>query len=185
LWNGLVEVHLKSSDWYRHNHHLDPNYENVILHVVWERDVEVAYPNGKNIPTLFQEVIRHPNPDVAYGTFAVVLQGYWKTHYNFGSRSAPGIKKLSRSFFDLIAINTLLPIRYAYTRYLGGTGEEELFRWVEKIPQEHNRITKLFDQLKVPIQHAGDSQGVLHLFKNYCQKNQCVSCNVGFHLMKL
>jgi len=52
LWNGPVEVHLKSSDWYRHNHHPDPNYENVILHVVWERDVEVAYPNGKNIPTL-------------------------------------------------------------------------------------------------------------------------------------
>ena len=45
-------MHVKSSDWYRHNHHLDPNYENVILHVVWEQDVEVAYPNGKNIPTL-------------------------------------------------------------------------------------------------------------------------------------
>ena len=44
---------------------------------------------------------------------------------------------------------------------------------------------KLFDQLKVPIQHAGDSQGILHLFKNYCQKNQYISCNVGFHLMKL
>ena len=98
---------------------------------------------------------------------------------------APRIKKLSRSFFDLIVINTLLPIRYAYTRYLGGTGEEDLFRWVEKIPQEHNSITKLFDQLKVPIQHAGDSQGILHLFKNYCQKNQCISYNVGFHLMKL
>ena len=369
LWNGPVEVHLKSSDWYRHNHHLDPNYENVILHVIWEQDVEVAYPNGKNIPTLqlrdvvdsetldrherlfrslhkklpceseiywfsnfqwqhwlerlyverveervaaidalvalykrdwervlfvllfkayglnvngtafyesaqsipiavvrklvgnpldmealfmgqsgllegilddayqkelkkryeyvktkfnlvrpeglgvqfarlrpsnfptlrlaqlaalytqqptlFQEVIRHPNPDVAFATFAVVLEGYWKIHYNFGSQSAPRIKKFSRSFFDLIAINTLLPIRYAYTRYLGGMGEEDLFRWVEKIPQEHNRITKLFDQLKVPIQHAGDSQGILHLFKNYCQKHKCVSCNVGFHLMKL
>lgn len=58
LWNGPVEVHLKSSDWYRHNHHLDPNYENVILHMVWERDVEVAYPNRKNIPTLrLQDVV--------------------------------------------------------------------------------------------------------------------------------
>jgi len=46
-------------------------------------------------------------------------------------------------------------------------------------------LTKLFDQLKVPIQHAVDSQGILHIFKNYCQKNQCISCNVGFHLMKL
>lgn len=45
-------MHLKSSDWYRHNPPLDPNYENVILHVVWEQDVEVAYPKGKNIPIL-------------------------------------------------------------------------------------------------------------------------------------
>jgi len=369
LWTGPVEVHLKSSDWYRHNHHLDVNYENVILHVVWEHDVEVPYSNGKNIPTLqlrdvvdsetldryerlfhslhqklpceteihrfsnfqwqhwlqrlyverveervaaidslvaiyksdwervlfvllfkayglnvngaafyesaqriplsvvrklvgnpldmealfmgqsalledtpedsyqkelkaryeylktkfnlvrpeglrvqfarlrppnfptlrlaqlaalytqqpslFQEVIGYSNPEMAYATFAVVLQGYWKTHYNFGSQSSPRAKKLSRSFFDLIAINTLLPIRYAYTRYLGGTGEEDLFRWVEKIPKEHNRITTLLSQLKVPIHHAGESQGALHLFKNYCQKRQCLRCNVGFHLMKL
>lgn len=52
LWNGPVEVHRKASDWYRHNHHLDPNYENVILHVVWEHDMDIAYSNGRKIPTL-------------------------------------------------------------------------------------------------------------------------------------
>ncbi|MDA9587523.1 hypothetical protein N9R82_00400 [Flavobacteriaceae bacterium] len=84
----------------------------------------------------------------------------------------------------MIAINALLPVRYAYARYLGESGEEDLFHWVEKIPMERNRVTKIFDQLKVPIQHAGDSQGLMHLFKNYCQKHQCLTCNVGFHLMK-
>lgn len=368
LWNGPVEVHRKASDWYRHNHHLDPNYENVILHVVWEHDMDIAYSNGRKIPTLqlqdvvdqavldrhkslflslhqrlpceseihrfsnfhwkhwlerlyvarveqrvseiqsllkiykkdwesvlfvllfkayglnvngtaffenaqsipitvirkllgkpldmealfmgqaallegagedayqkelkeryvylkskfnlvqpkgvrvqfarlrpsnfptlriaqlaglyakqsalFQEVIRHSDPEASFKTFAVSLQGYWKTHYNFGPKSPSRIKKFSRSFFDLIAINALLPVRYAYARYLGESGEEDLFHWVEKIPMERNRVTKIFDQLKVPIQHAGDSQGLMHLFKNYCQKHQCLTCNVGFHLMK-
>ena len=40
-WAGNVEIHLKSSDWYIHNHEQDSGYENVILHVVWEHDTEV------------------------------------------------------------------------------------------------------------------------------------------------
>lgn len=38
LWAGSVEMHLKTSDWEKHQHQLDPNYKNVILHVVWEND---------------------------------------------------------------------------------------------------------------------------------------------------
>jgi hypothetical protein len=38
LWNGSVEVHFRTSDWEKHKHHRDENYNNVILHVVWEHD---------------------------------------------------------------------------------------------------------------------------------------------------
>lgn len=48
---GNIEIHIKSSDWYRHNHHNDPNYNNVILHVVHEFDRAVVQ-NGHEIPTL-------------------------------------------------------------------------------------------------------------------------------------
>ena len=52
IWVGHVEMHLKSSDWYAHNHHLDSAYKNVILHVVWEEDAPVFIPNNKQIPTI-------------------------------------------------------------------------------------------------------------------------------------
>jgi len=52
IWAGNVEIHLKSSDWYRHNHEQDPNYNNVILHVVWEDDGEVFHEDSSSIPTL-------------------------------------------------------------------------------------------------------------------------------------
>ena len=52
LWAGAVELHLKSSFWYHHRHHLDKRYDSVILHVVWEEDVEVCYPSGRLLPCL-------------------------------------------------------------------------------------------------------------------------------------
>lgn len=52
LWAGNVEIHLKSSDWFVHNHEQDPNYNNVILHVVWEDDSEIFRSDGSKIPTL-------------------------------------------------------------------------------------------------------------------------------------
>ena len=51
-WAGNVEIHLKSSDWYIHNHEQDSGYENVILHVVWEHDTEVFRSNNSEIPVL-------------------------------------------------------------------------------------------------------------------------------------
>lgn len=51
-WVGHVELHLKSSLWYAHEHQGDPNYQNVILHVVWEHDKEVITANKVPLPTL-------------------------------------------------------------------------------------------------------------------------------------
>ena len=46
---GSVEIHIRSSDWFRHNHHNDDNYNSVILHVIWEDDKD-AYCNDKSYP---------------------------------------------------------------------------------------------------------------------------------------
>lgn len=52
LWAGNLEIHIKSSDWFLHNHETDKAYDNVILHVVWEHDTEVFRKNNTQIPTL-------------------------------------------------------------------------------------------------------------------------------------
>lgn len=51
-WAGKVEIHIKSSDWIKHQHQFDTAYENVILHVVWEHDEEVLRSDKTTIPTL-------------------------------------------------------------------------------------------------------------------------------------
>jgi len=52
LWVGNVEIHMKSSDWYKHHHETDETYNNVILHVVYKDDLDVMQPDGRQLPCL-------------------------------------------------------------------------------------------------------------------------------------
>lgn len=51
-WAGTVELHIKTSDWRKHNHQTDKNYNNVILHVVWDDDTSAKTVTENNIPIL-------------------------------------------------------------------------------------------------------------------------------------
>ena len=51
-WAGHVEMHIKSSDWYAHNHHIDKAYDNVILHVVWEEDMPIFTSDDHPLATV-------------------------------------------------------------------------------------------------------------------------------------
>jgi len=51
-WAGNVEVHIRSSDWYKHQHQNDAKYHSVILHVVYEHDREVFIEKNIPLPTL-------------------------------------------------------------------------------------------------------------------------------------
>ncbi|MFB0967027.1 MAG: DUF2851 family protein, partial [Cloacibacterium sp.] len=49
---GNIEIHVKSSDWYFHNHDLQKDYQSVILHIVYFNDTDVSELKEAGIPTL-------------------------------------------------------------------------------------------------------------------------------------
>ncbi len=51
-WAGNVEIHTKSSDWNKHNHHNDKAYDNIILHVIYTNDTEIKRADNTIIPSL-------------------------------------------------------------------------------------------------------------------------------------
>ena len=52
VWVGNIEIHTHSSDWFKHGHHQNPVYNNVILHVATCIDTEVHRSNGESIPQM-------------------------------------------------------------------------------------------------------------------------------------
>jgi hypothetical protein len=51
VWIGHVEIHIESSEWISHRHHVDPAYENVVLHVVWKENQFILQKDGTKLPT--------------------------------------------------------------------------------------------------------------------------------------
>ena len=51
-WIGNIEIHIKTSDWYAHNHENDTAFDAIILHVVWENDTDVFMKNNQPLPTV-------------------------------------------------------------------------------------------------------------------------------------
>src|SRR5512145_2902415 len=51
-WAGNTEIHLNSSDWFRHGHHTDHAYDNVILHLVNKNDADAYTASGRKLTTI-------------------------------------------------------------------------------------------------------------------------------------
>lgn len=65
-WVGAVEIHVRSDEWEKHGHHLDPAYNSVILHVVWEDNQPCYRQDGTLVPVLelkelvsFQTILKY------------------------------------------------------------------------------------------------------------------------------
>lgn len=74
-WAGNVEIHIKSSDWYLHSHENDPNYDNVVLHVVWDHDTQVMRKDNSEIPVL--ELRHYTDPKLLESYNALAAAKTW------------------------------------------------------------------------------------------------------------
>ena len=82
-WAGNIEIHIKSSDWYLHHHEKDANYDNVILHVVWEHDTPVFRKDNTEIPVLELKKYISKKLGISLDEFEQIcaMEGKWYTEY--------------------------------------------------------------------------------------------------------
>lgn len=84
----------------------------------------------------------------------------------------------------MLILNAFLPIKYAYSLSIGKPMEEEIFEILSEVKAENNSIIKSYNQLGIKINSALDSQAFLYLYENKCLKKQCLSCKIGYKILK-
>jgi hypothetical protein len=134
--------------------------------------------------SLFSRVIEADSVTDLYDLFQVAASPYWQSHYQFDHASKTSRKLLSRSFVDLIIINTIVPIQFAYAASQGKERIENLVSLLETIKAEVNGTIQKFQSIKVIAGNAFESQSLLQLKNDYCDRSRCLSCEIGIELLK-
>jgi hypothetical protein len=118
--------------------------------------------------------------------FEAEASQYWNTHYIFDKAAAKShLKVLGKQSIENILINTVTPMLYAYGHFRGKTYQKEkALRILEATAPEKNNITNRLELLGFENNSASQSQGLLHLKKEYCDKKRCLSCAVGVKVLK-
>lgn len=180
----------KEYDYLRHKYHLQSIHKN---HFQFFRMRPPNFPTIRiaqlvslyhQHQNLFSKVMELEKKEDFYSLFSVEVQEFWKTHFTFETTSKKSSKKITKSFVDLLLINTIIPLKFVYLQEKSGFDEETILKLITQITPEKNSIIEAFSKLKVSPKNALESQALLTLKNDYCTKKRCLHCAIGNRLLR-
>jgi len=133
---------------------------------------------------LFDKLISIEKAEEVSKYLEITAGTYWDTHYNFDKVTKKRKKTFGSSFVDIILINVIVPIKFAYQKQFDIYDEDEIVALMESIKPEKNRVIATFQKVNVLAKNALDTQAILHLNENYCTKKKCLSCDIAHFILK-
>ncbi|MBC7847173.1 MAG: DUF2851 family protein [Flavobacterium sp.] len=133
---------------------------------------------------LFSKISISTSIQSIYDIFDISASDYWQNHYQFDKESPKKKKKLSKSFVDLIIINTIIPLQFAYAKSQGKEISEDLIQLLDEVASEKNAVLDKFSSFGIKSKSAFESQSLLQLKNEYCNKSRCLECAIGMELLK-
>lgn len=117
---------------------------------------------------------------------ATEVSDYWRTHYTFDAPPAPSATRhLSQASIDLIIINSVVPMLFAYGKYKSDPDLcERAFDMWEQIKPENNNIIRSWAAAGIICRSAADSQAIIQQTKQYCQTRDCLRCTFGYEYIR-
>jgi len=110
---------------------------------------------------------------------------YWTTHYHFDHESPKKEKLLGDNALNTLIINAVVPVFFAYgLRNKAPEYCEKATRILQYLPPEKNNIATTFNNAGIACSNAGDTQALIQLKREYCEKKKCLFCRIGFRLLK-
>jgi hypothetical protein len=119
-----------------------------------------------------------------YEVLDISTSDYWQNHYQFDKESPKKKKKLSKSFIDLVIMNTIIPLQFAYAKSLGKEISEDLLQLINEVAPEKNAIVDKFSSFGIKSKNAFETQSLLQLKNEYCSKSRCLDCAIGMEFLK-
>ena len=133
---------------------------------------------------LFSKISTLSSLMTTYSVFEISASEYWQNHYQFDKESPKKKKALSKSFIDLLVINTIIPLQFAYAKSQGKEISEDLIRLLNEVAPEKNAIIDKFTSFGIKSKNAFETQSLLQLKNEFCNKSKCLECAVGMELLK-
>lgn len=132
---------------------------------------------------LFSKLIKLYKPKDFYTLLSVEVNDFWKNHYTFENTSKKSSKKLSKSFIDLLIINTVIPIKYVYLQSIGKECKKDILQLIHQLKPEKNQVISKFSELNIVAKNAFESQALIQLKNEYCTPKYCLKCAIGNNLL--
>ncbi|MDR2040988.1 MAG: DUF2851 family protein [Tannerella sp.] len=135
--------------------------------------------------TLFSEILENSQLEMLEKRLGVPVSEYWETHYHFGTVSPLRKKPVGTGTLHAILINTVVPMLFAYGKKKQ-LPEYTTRAWqlLEDLPPERNSLVKTFTQTGVEAKNAADTQALIQLRREYCEKKKCLYCRIAYHLIR-
>ena len=135
--------------------------------------------------SLFSRIMEADTLEAVRKLLTVTTSPYWEEHFNFRKVSSSRGKQVGKNAQNLIIINTVIPFLYAY----GLHKADELLceratGFLESLKAEDNHIIRHWSGAGLPVSTAADSQALLQLQKEYCDKKDCLRCRFGFEYLR-
>ena len=112
--------------------------------------------------------------------FSADINPFWEHHYQFDNNEVDHTLKIGRQTIHSIIINSIAPALFAYGIYHNNDlYREKAISLLESLPFENNIYVRSFKSSGIKINNAFDSQAMIQLMKEYCQKKKCVFCRFG------
>ena len=133
---------------------------------------QLAWLTSKQ-PRLLSHIQAAKSLDYLYALLQAKTTSFWESHYQFHTPAKQQQRKLTKSFIQLLLLNTVFPFLFQYYIYTGDGRVDQILDWVRQLPPEKNNYSLKFKELGCSIADALESQACIQLKTNYCTPRRC------------
>ena len=148
------------------------------------RLAQLAYLYQK-VDKLFSQIMEAETLPEVRQLLSTHASAYWDHHYIFGRTSPQREKQMGEKSQNLIVINTVVPFLYTYGLHRSDDRMcDRAGRFLEELKAEDNHIIRSWRDAGLPVGSAADSQALIQLRKEYCDKRKCLYCRFGYEYLR-